>query len=132
MKKSYIYTVVLSCIALVSGCVDIEEFEEPAQKVSKTFYAEMEDSPLTKTVLGDKGEDGIRPVLWMPEDKIGVAPSTGGAFDMFVNKSADSSVMAEFEGQTSLASSYFAVYPYDKDAVVADGSISFTLNTEQK
>lgn len=132
MKKSYIYTVVLSCIALVSGCVDIEEFEEPAQKVSKTFYAEMEDSPLTKTVLGDKGEDGIRPVLWMPEDKIGVAPSTGGTFDMFVNKSAESSVMAEFEGQTSLASSYFAVYPYDKDAVVADGSISFTLNTEQK
>lgn len=132
MKKSYIYTVVLSCIALVSGCVDIEEFEEPAQKVSKTFYAEMEDSPLTRTVLGDKGEDGIRPVLWMPEDKIGVAPSAGGAFDMFVNKSAESSVMAEFEGQTSLAPSYFAVYPYDKDAVVADGSISFTLNTEQK
>lgn len=132
MNKSYIYSAVLSCIAILSGCVDIEEFEEPAQKVSKTFYAEMEESPLTKTVLGDKGEDGIRPVLWMPEDKIGVAPSTGGAFDMFVNKSAESSVMAEFEGQTSLAPSYFAVYPYDKDAVVADGSISFTLNTEQK
>lgn len=131
MKKSYIYTAILSCIAMVSGCANIEEFEEPAQKVSKTFYAEMEDSPLTKTVLGDKGEDGIRPVLWMPEDKIGVAPSTGGAFDMFVNKSAESSVMTEFEGQTSLAPSYFAVYPYDKDAVVADGSITFTLNTEQ-
>lgn len=131
MKKSYIYTVLLSCIAMVSGCTNIEEFEEPAQKISKTFYAEIEKHPATRTVLGEKGEDGISPLLWMPEDRIGIAPSTGGSFDAFVNKNTEASDMAVFEGQTIPSTSYIAVYPYDKTATVANGSVTFTLNSRQ-
>ena len=131
MKKSYIYIALVSCIALLSGCMNMEELAEPAQKFSKTFHAMIEGQPSTKTVLGEKGEDGIRPVLWMPEDKIGIVPSSGGTCDVFVNKNTETSEIATFEGQTSLASSYLAVYPYDKDATVADGSIHITLGHEQ-
>ena len=50
MNKTYIHFVLILCMAFFSGCVNVEEFEEPAQKVTKIFYADMENQPGTKTV----------------------------------------------------------------------------------
>ena len=86
MKRIPIYlALILSCIIMISGCVNIEEFEEQAPKVSKVFYAEIEEYATTKTVLGAKDENRTRTVLWQPEDIIGVVPVSGGSFDVFVN-----------------------------------------------
>ena len=109
----------------------MEEFDEPVQKVSKVFYAEMEEYPMTKTVLGPKDENKTRTVLWLPEDRIGVVPVSGGSFDMFVNKNTEPSNRARFEGETVLAPLYIALYPYDESATIADGSILFALKKEQ-
>ena len=118
-------------MAMMAGCSRIDEMEERAEKVSKTFYARMEDSPATKTVLGTKDENGIRNLLWLPEDSIGIAPASGGSLDVFANKSTESSVEAIFEGKTELASSYYAFYPYDEKTTVSADAISFTLDNEQ-
>ena len=109
----------------------MEEFDEPVQKVSKVFYAEMEEYPMTKTVLGPKDENRTRTVLWLPEDRIGVVPVSGGSFDMFVNKNTEPSNRARFEGETVLAPLYIALYPYDERATIADGSVLFDLKKEQ-
>ena len=133
MNRVYIYISLLSCIALMSGCLNVEEFEETAQKAVRTFYAEMETPPATKTVLGEKDAEGIRPVLWMLEDKIGVAPSSGAQtfFDVFVNKTTELADTATFEGQTTLAANYYALYPYGNAANVYSDSITFTLSPNQ-
>ena len=106
MNKLYTYISLLSCIVLMPGCLNFEEFEEPDQKVPKTFYAEMEAQPATKTVLGEKNAEGIRPVLWELKDKIGVAPSSRSqsTFDVFVNKTTELADTAIFEGTSFLIS----------------------------
>ena len=133
MNKLYTYISLLFCIVLMPGCLNFEEFEEPIQKTVRTFYAEMEAQPATKTVLGEKDAEGIRPVLWMLEDKIGVAPSSGAQtfFDVFVNKSTELADTATFEGQTAIAASYYAIYPYDDKAAALSDSLVFTLNSTQ-
>lgn len=133
MNRVYIYISLLSCIALMSGCLNVEEFEETAQKAVRTFYAEMETPPATKTVLGEKDAEGIRPVLWMLEDKIGVAPSSGSqsTFDVFVNKTTELADTAIFEGATVSASNYYAIYPYDENTKIQADSITFTLSQTQ-
>ena len=133
MNKLYTYIFLLSCIVLMPGCLNFEEFEEPIQKTVRTFNAEMETPPATKTVLGEKDAEGIRPVLWMLEDKIGVAPSSGSqsTFDVFVNKTTELADTAIFEGATVSASNYYAIYPYDENTKIQADSITFTLSQTQ-
>ena len=117
---------------MMSGCSDIQEYEAPVEEVFKTFYAEMETNQATKTVLGQKGENGIRQVLWLPSDMIGVVPTgVGNQFDVFTNTVKESSIEAIFEGQTILADSYYAIYPYNEADRVIDYEIDFRLSAVQ-
>ena len=133
MNKTYIHFVLILCMAFFSGCVNVEEFEEPAQKVTKIFYADMENQPGTKTVLGEKDAEGFRTIFWMPEDSIGVAPinTSESSFDCFVNQKTELSNRAVFEGKTAVAQEYVAVYPYDWGTSILDKSVYLTLDPVQ-
>ena len=133
MNRLYKYIYILSCIVLVSGCLNVDEFEEPAVKVVRTFHAQMEEHPATKTVLGEKNAEGITPVLWMADDKIGVIPAddTQTYFDPFVNKNSELADTAIFEGVIAPAFDYYSIYPYDEKTILQSDAIIFRLNTVQ-
>ena len=133
MNKTYIHFVLILCMAFFSGCVNVEEFEEPAQKVTKIFYADMENQPGTKTVLGEKDAEGFRTIFWIPEDSIGVAPinTSESSFDCFVNQKTELSNRAVFEGKTAVAQEYVAVYPYDWGTSIWDNTVYLTLDPVQ-
>ena len=133
MNKTYIHFALILCMAFFSGCVNVEEFEEPAQKVTKIFYADMENQPGTKTVLGEKDAEGFRTIFWMPEDCIGVASinTNESSFDCFVNQKTELSNRAVFEGKTAVAQEYVAIYPYHWETSIWDNTVYLTLDPVQ-
>ena len=133
MNKTYIHFVLILCMAFFSGCVNVDEFEEPEQKVTKIFYADMENQPGTKTVLGEKDAEGLRTIFWVPEDSIGVAPinTSTDKFDCFVNKKTELSNRAVFEGITEDAQEYAAIYPYHWETSIWDNTVYLTLDPVQ-
>ena len=132
--KTYIHFALISCLALLTGCVNVEIIKEPVQKIDKVFYADMENNSGTKTVLGAKDSLGLRTIYWSPEDSIGVAPVTAAScfFDIFKNTKTELSDRAVFEGKTEIAQDYVAIYPYDENTILESGSIYFELDAVQK
>ena len=88
----------------------VENVEEGL--VHKVFTAVVEDDDMTtKTMLDEVEVDGVRGVLWEPEDVIGVA-KYGQKYQKFVNTLDAPSANGVFEGSVGQDVMYYAVYPY--------------------
>lgn len=112
MRK--LYFILIASLAGLLSCTGPETNEIGILK-EMTFRAYAESSPQSRTSLGEDRSE----VLWDADDEIAVFPSTGGAPLRFVNTSEDPD-QATFTGLAPDAEFYFAVYPYQEDAVIED------------
>lgn len=118
MKKIYTYIIFAVCAIALTGCSERIEEGDFQPKVPHTFTAVIDDNDQTKTTLGDYPEDGSttsRKVLWVPQDSLAVSSASWYHTDLFINKNLYISDTAIFEGSTSEASKYFALYPYSSN-----------------
>ena len=98
-----------------------------------TFSAVMADGAQTKTAVDGVAGDAVRNLLWLPEDEIAVIAVGGdGTVEYFHNNTAEKASMASFSGTAVLADSYYALFPYQSTASVADSILRFKLPTSQK
>ena len=133
MKYIHYYILCLLSLVLLSSCMVEEGTVDSAegQLVHKVFTATFEDSDMTtKTMLDETAdEDGIRGLLWDPEDEIGVAQYNDN-YLKFVNTIPAASSNGVFEGSVGQANVYYAVYPYQSSMRHAQ-SINVTIPTVQ-
>lgn len=79
------------------------------------FTAMVEDGDLlTKTMLDENEVDGVRNVLWEPDDVIGIA-TYNGTYQSFENILEEPAASGVFEGSVSTDIKYYAIYPYVKN-----------------
>jgi hypothetical protein len=124
MKKSLFFAAAL--LALVA-CT--REMNVDTLVGDMTITARTETSADTKTVV-----DGGTHVYWEPGDEIKVF--AGGKSGKFTTDIAASSATATFNGTLgedawTEGMDLWAVYPYSKDAVFSDGTITTVLPSEQ-
>ena len=129
MKKG-VYLLLASLILFV-GCIRNEIIDEPLQSLEKyTFVAYTEQGDLTKTTLDGEVGDDERYIMWDVNDSIGI--STGSkTFAKFVNVETESSEAGLFEGYVAASESYYAIYPYDKNATLDGSLLKFSLPAVQ-
>lgn len=129
MKKG-VYLLLASLILFV-GCIRNEIIDEPLQSLEKyTFVAYTEQGDLTKTTLDGEVGDDERYIMWDVNDSIGI--STGSkTFAKFVNVETESSEAGLFEGYVAASESYYAIYPYDKNATLEGSLLKFSLPAVQ-
>ena len=124
MKKSLYITAALLTLAACSREMNIDT---PAGDM--TITARTETSAETKTIV-----EGQTHVYWEPGDEIKVF--AGEKSGMFTTDITTSSATADFNGTMgddawTEGMDLWAVYPYSKDAVFSDGTITTVLPSEQ-
>lgn len=135
MKKLNIYILAMSALALSFSCTRIEEENiiAPTRKVEMTFNAVMADDARTRTAVDGVAGDALRNTLWLPEDEIAVIAVSGeGTPEHFHNNLKEKSATASFSGSVTLAESYYALFPYQSTASVADNILKFKVPASQK
>jgi len=135
MKKLNIYILAMSALALSFSCTRIEEENiiAPTRKVEMTFNAVMADYARTRTAVDGVAGDALRNTLWLPEDEIAVIAVSGeGTPEHFHNNLKEKSATASFSGSVTLAESYYALFPYQSTASVADNILKFKVPASQK
>ena len=133
MKKITITAIVAAACLLPSSCSKMQPAEIPAQAelLKLSFTACGDESPLTKTSLGD----GYR-VLWSNSDKISLFAESGASGTEFsVASIADGGRSATFTGLTPATSNgyYYALNPSQDDAILVStsGTVNAVLPTVQ-
>ena len=133
MKYIRYYILLILSLGLVSACMIEEDSIDSSegQLVHKVFTATFEESDMTtKTMLdGNVGDDGIRGLLWDPEDEIGVAQYSQ-SYQYFRNTVTSASSNGVFEGSIGQTSVYYAVYPY-QSGMKHGTNINVTVPTVQ-
>ncbi len=124
MKKSLFFAVALLALAACTREVAID-----THRGDMTITAKTETSADTKTVV-----EGGTHVYWEPGDEIKVF--AGGKSGKFTTDISASSASATFNGTLgedawTEGMDLWAVYPYSKDAVFSDGTITTVLPSEQ-
>lgn len=121
--RIYFLTAILALLAI--GCA---KETEPQAQVSEgvVFHAAIND--MTKAVL--KPGAAASKVEWVAGDLVSVF-ADGTNYQYRAEQSGASSDLLP-QGGSSNADEYFALYPYDADAVVADGIITTSLPAEQQ
>ena len=135
MKKLNIYILAMSALALSFSCTRIEEENiiAPTRKVEMTFNAVIADDARTRTAVDGVAGDALRNTLWLPEDEIAVIAVSGeGTPEHFHNNLKEKSATASFSGSVTLAESYYALFPYQSTASVADNILKFKVPASQK
>ena len=129
MKKRIF--LLLASVVLLLGCNRNEIIGLPQQTEEKrSFLAFTEQGGETKTTLDGQVGDEERYIMWDVNDSIGI--STGSAtFAKFVNVEAESSEVGLFEGYVAASESYYAIYPYNKNAALDGSLLKFLLPTVQ-
>lgn len=129
MKKRIF--LLLASVVLLLGCNRNEIIGLPQQTEEKrSFLAFTEQGGETKTTLDGQVGDEERYIMWDVNDSIGI--STGSAtFAKFVNVEAESSEVGLFEGYVAASESYYAIYPYDKNATLEGSLLKFSLPAVQ-
>lgn len=121
------HNILLGAAALLAmaGCAKETKGEDPVYGVEKTFTAYAEGADGTKTYLTAEHR-----VWWQPDDAISVF--AGGQNSRFgVSSLKFSGAQAEFSGITPEAGTYYALYPYQKDATYAKDRFTAVLPSEQ-
>ena len=133
MKKLTKYILALAALASAFSCARFEEENIPqeTQKVSKTFSALFADEAQTKTMVDGAAGDSWRNTMWLPEDEIAVIARYGTDASLFHNTLQEVSNKASFTGTTTLADSYYALFPYQSGVTIADDKMNVTLQKTQ-
>lgn len=132
MKRYIYYILCLIGLSVFTGCMFEEEAVENVEEglVHKVFTAVVEDDDMTtKTMLDEVEVDGVRGVLWEPEDVIGVA-KYGQKYQKFVNTLDAPSANGVFEGSVGQDVMYYAVYPYAENQQMST-SVTVKIPTYQ-
>ena len=132
MKRIHYHILYILSLCLVSACALEESIDSSnGQSLHKVFTTTFEESDMTtKTMLdGNVGEDGIRGLLWDPDDEIGVA-QYGQSYQYFRNTVTSASSNGVFEGSINQTSVYYAVYPY-QSGMKHGTNINITVPTVQ-
>lgn len=124
MKKMMI-SCLAGALALLVSCIGTEQ---PGQPRQMQFRAYTETDAPTRTSLGGDHSS----VLWESSDRISVFDRTSSSNNCFTN-TAPAGATAVFKGTAPLDDFYFALYPYQSDAVLEDGgeTLVATLPSEQ-
>lgn len=132
MKMKRFVCYIATMAFLFSGCSkEFIDFTEQAPRneplIFKATYVEKDN---TRTVM-DADQNGV---LWSADDRINIFGAEGemreycasGAGPTTDFSSSGSETMSELEE----GEEYFALYPYDENATIADGEITTTLKNE--
>lgn len=113
-------TLTIMCAAALMAC----NKENPAVPSDGTFSAVLETPVVSKTQLGADGES----VVWRANDEINIF--AGEQNEKYTTASSGTAT-ATFTGNPVTADTYYALYPYDATAQIADGKITATLPAAQ-
>ena len=126
MKKVYTYMMTAAMVILAAGCAkEIDSVEPIGDKV--VFEASLAETAEAKAVL-IPGKTSSK-VQWEKGDQVGIY--AGSAYYQYKADKSDASSTLSPVGASSLATEYYAVYPYDAVATLAGGVITTTLPSEQ-
>ena len=113
-------TLTIMCAAALMAC----NKENPAVPSDGTFSAVLETPVVSKTQLGTDGKS----VVWRANDEINIF--AGEQNEKYTTASSGTAT-ATFTGNPVTADTYYALYPYDATAQIADGKITATLPAAQ-
>ena len=113
-------TLTIMCAAALMAC----NKENPAVPSDSTFSAVLETPVVSKTQLGTDGKS----VVWRENDEINIF--AGEQNEKYTTTSSGTAT-ATFTGNPVTADTYYALYPYDATAQIADGKITATLPAAQ-
>ena len=129
IMKTVFGLMALAAIAAVSVSCTQEQPDGGAlqSRVEISFTGRTAETPDTRTAL----QDGSK-VVWTEGDAIGVFGNSDKAeqFTLESINESDASI-ATFTGSIAPAETYYAVYPYDSDAVLSGSTVSMELPAEQ-
>lgn len=118
----------MSAVALVSAASCTKEIvnESNDQAIVSELYPMTftADSQQTKAELSDG-----KTILWQSGDQINVFDATENVYDPFTTSESGASVT--FEGMAGKSEGYYALYPYQAEAAMTDGTITATFPSEQ-
>ena len=130
MKKKILPILGMAALFAAASCSVENMDENPVsgiRKVAMTFNAES-PSAGTKTSIDPDAGDAV---YWTAGDAISVFP-TGGGNEKFVLEGEGGSASGSFTGEAAPgAAPYYALYPYDEDAVLENGVIRTEIPTVQ-
>lgn len=124
MKNFKIYLVTAVMALLAAGCTKEVENQMPASD-DVVFQASLSED--TKAVL--KPGAAASKVEWVAGDQVGIF-AAGNHYQYMADESGATSSLSPVAG-SSTADEYYAVYPYDASAVLADGAITTVLPAVQ-
>lgn len=117
---------------LLMGCAQRTDLEIEAYHV--LVNASVGDP--TRTLISDNSDERKATVLWNEQDQIGVVALASSSISQLNIANGAGTRVATFDGDVAtsnaLAESYFAFYPYQDEATVADGRLRLNLPTEQR
>ncbi len=141
LKRLHIYLFLFAFVAF-AACEVVDETTLPSEEevvlVDMSFMATIDDETGTKTALDGTLEDDNRKVLWQPDDRIGLVgvTSSSGVAQIYelINIVSEPSESVVFTGPSPIASTYWAIYPYDSDSSgdLSKGTLVFDLPSVQK
>lgn len=118
----------MSAVALVSAASCTKEIvnESNDQAIVSELYPMTftADSQQTKAELSDG-----KTIIWQSGDQINVFDATENVYDPFTTSESGASVT--FEGMAGKSEGYYALYPYQAEAAMTDGTITATFPSEQ-
>ena len=124
MKNFKIYLVTAVMALLAAGCTKEVENHIPASD-DVVFQASLSED--TKAAL--KPGATASKVEWVAGDQVGVF-AAGNHYQYVADESGATSSLSPVAG-SSTADEYYAVYPYDASAVLADGTVTTVLPAVQ-
>lgn len=125
-KISFIAALVVAMTAV--SCVKEMQTETPAPEVNGAVTFEASFGAATKAVL-EPGETESK-VAWEAGDQVGVFAGEGNFLYKAQNAGYSTKLLTEETGVPA-EGPYYAVYPYDADAVLAEGVVTTTLPAVQ-
>lgn len=126
MKKVYTYMMAAAVAILAAGCAK-ETAPEASVSEGVVFEASLSETIDAKAIL-IPGKTSSK-VQWEKGDQVGIY--AGSAYYQYKADKSDASSTLSPVGASSLATEYYAVYPYDAAATLAGGVITTTLPSEQ-
>ena len=120
---------ILSAMAMVAAASCTKEIVD----TNKESASDVELFPMTFTACSQQtkaelSDDG-KTILWQSGDQINLFDADGTAYEPFTT--SDKGVSVTFEGMAGKAEGYYALYPYQAEATMADGTIIASFPSEQ-
>lgn len=119
---------ILSAMAMVAAASCTKEIVD----TNKESASDVELFPMTFTAISQQTKAEMvdaQTIHWQTEDQINVFDADGTAYGPFKTSGEGASVT--FEGMAGKAEGYYALYPYQSSATMADGTITASFPSVQ-